>query len=104
MSTSQQYIRKLRAIGHLLKPVVIIGDKGPSETVLQEIDCRLDDHELIKIRVNAETRDARSAIIDELVTRSKAQLIQRIGNTALLYRPMRKPDPKLSNILRHSPT
>ncbi len=102
MSTSQQHIKQLRAIGHLLKPIVIIGDKGPTETVLQELERRLNDHELIKIRVNAETRDARSAIIEELVNSSKAQLIQRIGNTALLYRPARKPDPKLSNILRHT--
>ena len=55
------------------------------------------------MKVNAETRDDRAAIVQALTEKGSAELIQRIGNIALLYRPAQKPSAKLSNILRHTP-
>jgi RNA-binding protein len=53
------------------------------------------------VKVNAETRDDRAAIVQALTEKGSAELIQRIGNIALLYRPAQKPSAKLSNILRY---
>ena len=50
--------RQLKALAHPRKPVVIIGDNGLTDAVMQEIEIALDHHELIKIRVNAEDRAA----------------------------------------------
>ena len=48
--TSQQR-SALRAAAHPLHPVVLIGDRGLTAAVLEEIDRTLAAHELIKIRV-----------------------------------------------------
>jgi len=92
--------RQLRAIGHRLKPVVTVGSGGLSNAVLAELDRALADHELIKIKLAVGDRDARGHVLDELLSRSGAELIQRVGNTALILRPSPEPDPKKSNLLR----
>ncbi len=101
MPLSTQDIKRLRRIGHHLKPVLIFGDKGLSDNFVEELNLRLEDHELIKVKVNAETRDDRAAIVQALTEKGSAELIQRIGNIALLYRPAQKPSAKLSHILRY---
>lgn len=101
MPLSQEDKKQFRAIGHHLKPVLMLGDGGASEGVMEELEKRLSDHELIKVKISASTREARTELIGQLCNNSNAQLIQRIGNMALLYRAARKPNPKLSNILRH---
>ena len=40
-----------------------------------------------KIKIAAEDRSARDAMIAELIQRSDAALVQRIGHVAVLYRP-----------------
>lgn len=84
LSASQK--RYLRGLAHPLRPVVLIGGKGLTDGVLAELDLALDHHELVKVRISGEDRTSRDAIIDALVTRSDAQLVQRIGNIACLYR------------------
>ena len=50
MLTSKQ-VSYLKSLSHKLKPVVIIGNKGLTESVSKEIEANLDAHELIKIQV-----------------------------------------------------
>ena len=97
---SKAELKRFRAIGHSLKPIVTIAGNGTSEAVLGELNRALKDHELIKIRINAEDRQDRAETIERVRIDSEAQVIQRIGNVALLYKPASKPDPKLSNLLR----
>ena len=104
MPLSSQDIKRLRRIGHHLKAILIFGDKGLTDTFVDELNARLEDHELIKVKVNAESRDDRAEIVSTLCEKSGAELIQRIGNIALLYRAAGKPNPKLSNLLRHQET
>ena len=92
--------KQLRAIGHGLKPVVTLGSNGPTESVLAEVERALEDHELLKIAVKAGDRSLMRTWTTELCTASNAELIQAIGHVILIYRPARKPDPRLSNILR----
>ena len=87
MNLSESNKRFLRGRGHALKPVIMVGDAGLSESLLAEYESTLDHHELIKVRVRAGDREVRDDIIKELCSRSAAVLIQRIGNVALLYRP-----------------
>ena len=61
---------------------------------MAEFESTLDHHELIKVRVRVGDRDARDAIIAQLCRDANAQLIQRIGNVALLYRPNLKKKPE----------
>ena len=93
-------LKRFRTIGHKLKPIVTIAGNGVSEAVINELNRAINDHELIKIRVNADDRDDRKNTISQISTLSETEVVQTIGNVALLYKPAKKPNPKLSNILR----
>lgn len=92
MNLSEPQKKHLRGLGHALKPLIMIGDAGLSESLYAEYDSTLSHHELIKVRVRVGDRQARGRIIRELCTRSGATLVQRVGNMALLYRE--NPDKK----------
>jgi RNA-binding protein len=92
--------KALRALGHPLKPVVTVADKGLSEGVLEEVKRALEDHELIKVKVAINDREVRKALIAELCTTVHADLVQEIGKIALIFRKAGKPNTKLSNLLR----
>lgn len=77
--------KKLRAEAHTLKPVVMIGQSGLTATVLAEIELALDAHELIKVKIRAE-RDERKMIIEKICSDTGAELIQTIGQIAVIYR------------------
>jgi RNA-binding protein len=79
--------RFLRGQAHGLKAMLQVGGKGLTDAVVAEIDGALEHHELIKVKVGAEDRDARDAMIGELATRTRSALVQRIGHVAVLFRP-----------------
>ncbi len=79
--------RFLRGQAHDLKAMLQVGGKGITEALAAEVDSALEHHELIKIKVAGEDRDQRDAMIADLTHRTSAALIQRIGHTAVLYRP-----------------
>jgi RNA-binding protein len=90
MTLSEKQRKHLRTQGHALKPVVMIGARGLTESVLQELDQSIEHHEVMKIRVSVGDRDARDAVIAEVCQRTGAELVQRIGNIALLFRARKK--------------
>ncbi len=79
--------RFLRGQAHGLKAMLQVGGKGISDALVAEVDGALEHHELIKVKVAAEDREARDAMVEELANRAGAALVQRIGHTAVLYRP-----------------
>ena len=97
---TQQQKKHYRAIGHILDPIVTIAGKGLSETVVTELNRALDDHELIKIRINSD-RESRKAILADLVSATQTTVIQKIGGIALILRASSTPNPSLSNLVRH---
>jgi RNA-binding protein len=85
----------LKAQGHSLKPVVMIGNAGLSEAVVQETDRALLAHELIKVRVLGDDRAAREAWFMELCEALDAAPVQHIGKLLLIYRASDKAKIKL---------
>jgi RNA-binding protein len=77
--------KKFRAEAHTLKPVVMIGQSGLTAGVLAEFEQALNIHELIKIKIRAE-RDERKLICEKICTATGAELIQTIGQIAVIYR------------------
>ncbi|MDH3848799.1 MAG: ribosome assembly RNA-binding protein YhbY [Gammaproteobacteria bacterium] len=86
MTLSESQKKYLRGLGHGLKPVVMVGDAGLTEAVLSEFNSCLEHHELIKVRVKVGDRTERDRIIASLCDSGSAELVQRIGNMALLFR------------------
>ena len=86
--------RYLRGLAHRRRVTVRMGRQGLAEALLKEIDSALDAHELIKVRLDAGDRAGREPLLRELCASTRAELVQRIGNVATLYR-QRPADPEI---------
>lgn len=100
MDLSNQQKKQFRAIGHKLKPVVTIAGNGLSESVVKELERAINDHELIKVKLNVGAREEKATILKQISQLIGSTTVQEIGNIALIYKPSAKPDPQLSNLLR----
>ena len=75
----------LRSMAHHLDPVVIIGKRGLTDSVIQKIDDALLSHELIKIKF-LEFQDQKKILSDEIVQRTQSEIVGRIGHVIMLYK------------------
>lgn len=100
MALTQEQKKQFKSIGHHLKPVLIVAENGLTEGVLAELDRALNDHELIKVKINLAEREDRQAVIAELCEIARCELAQVIGKMALIYRKNPKQNKNLSNISR----
>jgi len=78
----------LKGRAHSLNPVVLLGNAGLSDAVLQEIDHALNAHGLIKVRVPLDDKTERDEIFKSIAARLGAARVQSIGKVLVLYRPM----------------
>ena len=85
---------QLRSLAHSLDPVVMIGDAGLTDAVLKEIDVSLNAHELIKIRVFGDDRQARLDMLESICSQMEAAPIQHIGKLLVIYRPKKEESQK----------
>lgn len=79
--------KALKAQAHPLKPVVMIGESGLTPAVLAEIERALVSHELIKIRVFGDDREARSALHAAICEQTASAPVQHIGKLLVVFRP-----------------
>lgn len=93
---SKQERLALKARAHHLNPVVMVGQKGLTDAVIQETDAALRAHELIKVRVFGDEREERLAICEALCAAVDAQLVQHIGKLLVLYRKNEEEDKRSS--------
>lgn len=83
--------RALKARAHALKPVVIIGQKGVTDSVMASISEALDTHELIKVRLPVfEERTEKVERVAEIAAALGAEAVGNVGHVLILYR--RKPE------------
>lgn len=76
----------LKARAHALKPIIMVGNNGVSAAVNKEIDRALNDHELIKVKIQSTDREARRQMLAEICEASGAELVQSIGAIGVIYR------------------
>ena len=77
---------RFRSQANLLKPIVMIGKDGLSETVIDQIDQIIEIRELIKIKIqNNSAEDARN-VAEEVAKELNAEVVQVIGGIVVLYR------------------
>jgi RNA-binding protein len=86
MSLSKKQIKFLRSKCHELKPVIMMGQKGLTDEVLNELDIALTHHELVKIKLSVDDRELRKLVCAEICKKSHAQEVQSIGKTLTVYR------------------
>ncbi len=94
MSLTEKQKKYLRGLAHPRNAIVMIGQHGLSPGVVQELDIALTAHELVKVSARVGDREARDALLTELAKQCTAELVQRIGNVAVFYRP-KKDQPRI---------
>lgn len=83
--------RKLKTRAHVLKPVILLGQHGLTDAVMNELIIALDHHELIKVKLPQIEREARVEIASEILAKTEAALVQSMGRIITIY----KKNPKL---------
>lgn len=86
MSLSKKQFKFLRAKCHDLKAVILLGQKGLTGEVLNELDSALTHHELVKIKLSVDDREARKQMIADICDSTHSQEVQAIGKTVCVYR------------------
>ncbi len=86
MSLTNKQKQFLKSKAHDLKPVILLGGNGLTEGVVAEIENALNHHELIKIKVPGEDREQKMLVMDAIIRETKAEKVQIIGKTLVLFR------------------
>jgi RNA-binding protein len=86
MPLSEKQKKHLRRLAHPLHPLVMLGNAGLTDGVVNELDRALTDHELVKVSARVGERSARDEALSDLARRTSAELVQRIGNVGVFYR------------------
>ncbi|HQX32759.1 ribosome assembly RNA-binding protein YhbY [Dokdonella sp.] len=94
MTISPSQKRYLRGLAHSLSPVILLGQKGVSPSLIAELKLALDHHELLKVRLSGADKEERAAQLGALVEASGAEIVQLIGHTASLWKRNEK-EPRL---------
>ena len=94
--------KSLKARAHGLRPVVLLGAAGLTQSVVREIDRALTAHQLVKIKVPGDDRDQRAQIATDLASNLAAANVLSIGKMIVLFRPQpeseekNEPDPLMN--------
>ena len=79
--------RYLKSLANGIKPVVFAGKEGVSAGLIAAIEAAFNNRALLKIRLEQNCPLNRHEIGPILAAQSRAQLIQTLGHTILLFRP-----------------
>lgn len=94
METLKGYQKKfLKGLAHGLKPVVFIGQKGLSGSLIGSIRDALDTHELIKVKfIEFKEKQQKAGISEAIEAETSCRLVGIIGHTAIFYRQHADPE------------
>jgi len=76
----------LRGMAMKLKAIIHIGKQGLSPSIVRELSIALNRDELVKVRVIAETREQRAAIMADIAVQTLSCFCGATGATASYYR------------------
>jgi RNA-binding protein len=76
----------LRGAAHALKPTIMIGNNGVTPAVIAETQKALEAHQLIKIKILSDDREARMTAHHELCDALECHPVQIIGKTFVLFK------------------
>lgn len=83
-------LRALKSRAQHLDPILKIGKAGLSDAFYVALDRALLQHELVKLKFD-DFKEQKKELVPQIVERSGAQLVQRVGNVAVLFRRRPKP-------------
>ncbi|WP_019154592.1 ribosome assembly RNA-binding protein YhbY [Robertmurraya massiliosenegalensis] len=78
--------RFLRSKAHHLTPIFQVGKGGVNDNMIMQISEALEARELLKISVLQNCEEDRDTVAEKLSHGCRAELVQVIGNTIVLYK------------------
>ncbi|MFT8322370.1 MAG: ribosome assembly RNA-binding protein YhbY [Bacillus sp. (in: firmicutes)] len=78
--------RFLRAKAHHLNPIFQVGKGGVNDNMIIQIGEALEIRELLKVSILQNCDEDKQTIAEELAAGTKAELVQLIGSTIVLYK------------------
>ncbi len=85
MELTSKQRKVLEKAAHALEPVVIVGQNGVTDALVDMTKAQLSQHELIKVKFN-EFKEEKQSLSRQLAEQCDATLVRIIGNVAILYR------------------
>lgn len=82
--------RFLRSKAHHLNPIFQVGKGGVNENLIKQVDDALEARELLKVSVLQNCDEDRDTVAESLSKGARAELVQIIGNTIVLYKESRE--------------
>lgn len=79
-------LRHLKKSAHHLKPIVQVGKKGVTESLIKELAQAFNDHELIKLQILPVQKPEMDATIEAIVAQSGSIHIATVGNVIILFK------------------
>jgi RNA-binding protein len=76
----------LKARAQRLEPAIRLGHGGVSEAFLKGLDEALALHGLVKVKFT-DFKEEKKTLAPEIAVKTGAELIMRVGNVAVYYRP-----------------
>ena len=93
----------LRGLAHGEKPVVFIGQKGITDTLINSINEALEKHELIKVKfVEIKEKRQKQEFIEVIENKCGSTSVGMIGHTAIFYRRQEDPQKRKINLPQNS--
>lgn len=82
--------RFLRSKAHHLNPIFQVGKGGVNHNLIKQIDDALEARELLKVSILQNCEEDRDDVAATLSKGARAELVQIIGNTIILYKESRE--------------
>ena len=91
--------KHLRGLAHAYKPVILIGQKGISESLSEALEEALDSHELIKVKfVDFKEKEQKKKMIEQLEKSAACEMVGMTGHIAIFFRQNRNPEKRKINV------
>jgi len=85
--------KHLKGLVHGVKPLVFVGQKGISPTVIKAVDESLEKHEVVKLKfIDIKEKSRKQEMAGAIEKETASELVGMIGHIAIFYRQQRDPE------------
>jgi RNA-binding protein len=91
--------RFLRGVAHSLKPLVFVGQKGFTQSLVDAMDNALDHHELVKVKfVEFKEKEKKLALVGQIEKTVPCEMVGLVGHIATFFRQQADPEKRRINL------
>jgi RNA-binding protein len=89
----------LKGLAHGMNPLVFVGQKGLSPSVIKAVDESLEKHELIKLKfIDFKEKGQKEEIATAIEKETASELVGKVGHIAIFYRQQKDPEKRKINV------